>query len=46
MHIVTFDNERFATLGDAVGKENGIAVLGILFKVSSSKYIMITFSII
>lgn len=32
MHIVTYDSEKYSTLGEAVGTKNGIAVFGVLFK--------------
>lgn len=33
MHIVSYDTERFNSLSEAVGQENGIAVIGVFFQV-------------
>ena len=33
MHIVTYDTEKYNNLGEAVGKDGGIAVIGVFFKV-------------
>ena len=33
MHIVTYNREKYNNLGEAVGKDGGIAVIGVFFKV-------------